>query len=202
MANNSVVGMPGIGNSKTATPREILLSQAGAVYSPKRITIDGSKSRDAGNTGNLDVLRAGMIMAKRFDDAKYAPLILGLTTAVGTTTTLTVSAATAVEVNRRFGSSGTQEMVIVSDINDATYEETVVTSEAITHSAVDTSTGVITVDAMGSTHASGSLLLAVDGTRVDELPRLQNLFILGESYDTGDRRRAAGGGEASACLLG
>lgn len=185
MAHNTVVGLPGIGNAKTATPRDILMTETGVAYMPTRLLIDGSKSRDPGNTGDVDVLRAGVILGKIEDDSKYAPVILGLLSAQATSTTLTVSAAVATEVVRRFGSAGTQQLLVVSDLNEPGYEEIVVTSEYVTHSAVNTTSGVITVDAMEtSDHAAGSFLIAAECTSppASTTTKLSNCFILAERW--------------------
>ncbi len=105
--------VPGLGTEVVATPRKILVNPKNALYLPGGKILSGSNSRDAGNTGYLDTLRAGMILGKRSNDGKYAPSILGLLTAVATPAgaTLTVSTATSVEVLRRITAGGLFKVV-------------------------------------------------------------------------------------------
>ena len=88
MPNLGVFGMPGIGSAVTAYWRRILRSGeyqwlgAGG-------HIDGTKTRDVGNTGYLQHLRAGLMMGKVTATGLYANSIIGLSqgaiTASGTT---------------------------------------------------------------------------------------------------------------------
>lgn len=128
--------------------------------------IDGANSRDSGNTGDLDVLRAGLLMGKITTGGKYAPSILGVLTGAYTSggTTLTVSAAQAVEIARRVGTSGTGTL---NAIGPPSAGGTVATT-AITFSAVNTGTGDITVTSLGVNKIAGTFITAADGT---ESPR-------------------------------
>lgn len=70
---------PGITTGQTATPRKILASLAGAQYLPGGKIIDGSKSRDWGQSASYrDVLRAGLLMGID-KGGKYIPSVLGIT---------------------------------------------------------------------------------------------------------------------------
>lgn len=95
--------VPGLGTEKSAVPRKILLTPNGALYLPGGKIIAGVHSRDPGNTGDLDTLRAGMLMGKRTKDGKYAPSILGHLTVAGTAAGLDITVAAAVgdEIARR-----------------------------------------------------------------------------------------------------
>ena len=140
------MGQPGIGSSSTATPREVFLGEIGH-YKPGGVIIDASESRDPLNTGDLDTLRAGLLLGK-ITSGNYAPAILGVTTVAydvsAAPTSITVSAATAVELVRRKGASGTFELT-----GPPSAAGTVQTS-TVTYSAVDTTTGVITVTSLGA----------------------------------------------------
>lgn len=107
------MALPGIGTERTSTPRKLLLTTEGMLTLPLGRVISGANSRDPANTGDLDVLRAGMVMGKRSNDEKYAPSILGKLTALAAfdDATLTVSAATSVEVLRRITAGGVFRLV-------------------------------------------------------------------------------------------
>lgn len=101
-------GPPGIQAAKTASHRTIFLQRSESFLAQGRI-IDGSKSRDPGNTGNATVLRAGTVMGKITSGGKYATSVLGATTIAlaANGTTVTTSAAVVTELLRRIGASGT-----------------------------------------------------------------------------------------------
>ena len=72
-------------------------------------SIDGTLSRDPGNTGDPPVPAPGLLMGKVTSSGKYAPAILGVTTnaeAIGSTP-IEASAAVVTELVRRVGASGT-----------------------------------------------------------------------------------------------
>lgn len=157
MANPT--GIPGVRSQRTATPRKIFASDD-ARFLPNSLLIDGSKSRDTGNTGDLEVLRAGLLMGKITSGGKYAPAIIGVTTGAvsATGTAVTVSAAQAVELVRRVGATGTIRLVGPPTANGtvATFTET--------YSAVNTSTGEITCSALNADLVAGSFVCADDGS--------------------------------------
>lgn len=104
-----IVGLPGFGSVRTSAHRLIFRdAQISGFLSGGKI-ISGAASRDPGNTGNLDVLRSGLIMGKITSGGKYAPSILGVTTGALLTggTTVSASAATVTELVRRIGATGT-----------------------------------------------------------------------------------------------
>ena len=156
--------LPGMGTERTATPRRVLLSAPQeSLFMPRGRVIDGSQSRDPLHTGDLDVLRAGMLMGKRTANSLYAPSILGVTTAAydasaSVNTQLTVGAATAVELNRRIGASGTCKLT------GPPTAAGVVATQTVTYSAVNVTTGVITITALSADAISGSFLQPNDGS--------------------------------------
>lgn len=160
---SNTFGAAGFATEKTHTPRSVLASPSGAMYMPAGRVLDGSKARDPLNTGDLDVLRPGLLIGKITSGGKFAPSILGVTTvayASGATvnTTLTVSAATATEIVRRIGSSGTFK------ISGPPSAAGTVATATVTFSAVNTSTGVITITALAANYIAGSFIRPADGS--------------------------------------
>ena len=160
--NIPITGLPGVGTARTATPREILAGNAQlAQYVPGLKLIDGSKSRDPLNGTDVDVLRAGLLLGKITSSGKYAPSILGTLSnaASSSATSLTVSAATATEIVRRIGTSGTFKLS-----GPPTAAGTMAT-QTVTFSAVNTTTGVITCSATSAAAIAGSFVQPTDGSR-------------------------------------
>lgn len=161
-----VPGMPGVRTAQSAAHRIVFLQGDWTSNLAQGRIIDGSKSRDSGNTGDLDVLRPGLLMGKITSSGKYAPSILGIMTQaqVATDTSVTVSAAQAVEIVRRVGSTGTLRFV-----GPPTAAGTVATFTE-TYSAVNTTTGVITVSGLDADLIAGSFVCANDGTYLPLMP--------------------------------
>ena len=152
--------VPGLRTSRTYTPRHVLASRDGVRYLPAGKIIDGSKARDPLNTGDLSTLRPGMLIGKITSGGKYAPSIIGKTTAayVDNDTTITVGAATAVELVRRIGATGTFKLV-----GPPTAAGTVAAT-SVTYTAVDTSTGAITCSDLNLAKVTDSLIMPADGS--------------------------------------
>jgi len=145
---------PGIHTERTATPREVLKQQEGAIRLAGGVLVDGSHSRDPLNTGDINVLRAGVILGMHTGNL-WRPSFIGVTTVNYTSggTELTVSAATATEIVRRVGASGTLNLT-----HAPTAGGTVVPYATLTYSAVDTATGVLTITDIGANVVAGSLI--------------------------------------------
>lgn len=132
-------------------PRNIFFTdgQGVGVYDPAtyNTVISGALSRDSGSS-NVSLLRAGLIMGKvtatGANLGKYAPSIIGVTTATigGGATTLNVNAAMATELVRRVGATGT------FNITGPATAGGVATTQLATYSAVNTTTGNITISAL------------------------------------------------------
>jgi len=172
MPNNPVTGLPGVQSDRTASFRRVTLADAKPL--PGGLVVRGADSRDPLNTGDLDVLRAGMVLGKNTSTGKYAPTIIGtLASAFDTDasdpTTMTVSAAPATELDRRIGSSGSFKLV-----GPPTAGGTVAV-QTVTYSAVNTSTGAITVTDPGADAISGSFICDTDGTE-------DPLIVVGDGY--------------------
>lgn len=106
---NLVNGLPGYPTSNvTWEPRKIRRGGQPPRYLDGGVTIKGSVSRDAGNTGYVEVLRPGKIMVKEASGGLYRPFIIGKTTAayVDNDTTLTVPAGVATECARLIAVTG------------------------------------------------------------------------------------------------
>jgi len=165
--NTPVIGTPGVKTTRTATPRKVMNSDQGLSLHPGGEVIDGSLSRDTGNTGDLDVLRAGLLMGKITSSGKYAPAILGnlgaAYDATADTTSMTVTAATAVELARRIGTSGTFKLT-----GPPTASGTVQTV-TVTYSAVNTTTGVLTITSLAADVDEVQTITPTVGANADEV---------------------------------
>lgn len=137
-----IAGRPGLQTKLTAGFR--LISPNGTLSLKEGAGVfNGAESRDPNNTGSTYVLRAGTILAK--NSGKYAPWAIGSTAGALTNsgTSITLAAAEAVELVRRVGASGTFILTGPPTSGGTTRQLTV------TYSAVNTSTGVVTITALG-----------------------------------------------------
>jgi hypothetical protein len=142
-SGQAVLGYPGLRSVSTAEYRRIFTS-ASPAYVPGGRSINGLKARDPGNTPFTDALRAGLLMGKRTANGYFANAIIGTTTgalAAGGTS-ITISAASAVELVRRVGATGNLVLTGPSSAN-GTDTRQVTTA----YSAVNTLTGVVTITA-------------------------------------------------------
>jgi hypothetical protein len=156
-------GLPGVRTARTATQRRVLVTSEGSAYAPQSAVVNGALSRDTGHTGDLDILRCGMLMGRITTGGKLAPAVLGVTIGNYTSggTSITVSAAEAVEIVRRVGSSGNLRYV-----GPPAAAGTVAVISSIAFSAVNTTTGVITVTSLGVNLFAGSFVCATDGSHL------------------------------------
>lgn len=186
----SIVGLPGIKTSRTYTPRDVLLTDIGAEYlAGSRKVIDASNSRDPDNTGNVDVLRPGLFMSKIESTGLYAPTIIDyIETAYGAgVTSFTLSAAAATELNRRYGGTGAEEFYVAGMSTNVFSDETALPSmEGITHTAIDTTTGVVTCSALQNEYPYGFLVIAGEAVRTPSLGQLTNTVILNDTIKVTD----------------
>lgn len=165
---NNPNALPGVGDDRTASYRNILTSAVGLFYKPAGVIVDGSLSRDPGNTSDIDVLRCGLLLGKITTGGKYAPAIIGTLgdDYDGAATQMNVlNVPEATEIVRRLGSSGTFKLT-----GPPTASGTVRT-ETVTYSAVGTGTGgdevqTFVADAASSAGSYTILLQKPDGTTV------------------------------------
>lgn len=163
-----VPGLPGFRAAVTSAYRRVSVDGAMLFAALNRL-IDGTKSRDPLNTGDVDRLQPGLVMGIVTASGKYAPSILGLTT--GTTaqngtnytsggTSIAVAPATAVEIARRVGTSGN-----LNFIGPPSAAGTVAVIQQA-FSAVNTSTGVLTITSLGANLLNGSIVADTDGSHL------------------------------------
>ena len=158
--NNPVTGLPGVGSTRVSMPREILAGNAAfAQFVPGLRTIDGSKCRDALNSPDVDVIRAGTLMGKT-TSGKYAVSVIGaLTVAVAAgATSLIVAPSVATEIVRRLGASGNLKVTGPATAGGS------VQTQSIAFSAVNVAVGIITVNATAAAIVAGSFIQATDGS--------------------------------------
>ncbi|MBA4192223.1 MAG: hypothetical protein C0467_30000 [Planctomycetaceae bacterium] len=144
MGITPIIGQPGIQSGNTVTYRQVFRQPESVLYFPGGGTIDKA-SQDYGNDDPL-TLRGGLLMGRVTSGKKWRPSLMGkmitaALTSVGTS--ITVSVATAKELVRRVGTSGTFKLTGPTAANGTARTVT------ITYSAVDTTTGVITITAAG-----------------------------------------------------
>lgn len=138
-----LLGRPRIGAEQQISHR-IVSRQGFWTFLANGATVDGTKSRDQGNTDDVLLLRPGLFMGKVTSGGKYAPSALGLTNgAYASGTSLTLSVAAATELNRRIGASGTFKLT------GPPAAAGTVRTVTITYSAVVPATGVVTITAPG-----------------------------------------------------
>lgn len=180
--------MPGIGTTKTATPRQIFLNSDRVQYMPGGKVIDGTLSRDTGNTGDVDVLRAGLLMGRTTTGGQYRPSILGVTTAAvtaGATTSLTVGAAVATEVARLITAAAGNVSLYVTGPGAA---NGIVVQSAVTATAASSTT--ITISSVSLPNIiSGAFIQPADGAEepITFIPDQWGLKVTDENSANMDR---------------
>ncbi len=154
-----VPGIPGVRALKTAIHYVIFKGGYIPEILPQGKLIDGVNSRDPGN-GIITSLRPGTLMGKITATGLYAPSVMGTLVSGGTvgSVALTVSTATATELIRRVGASGTFKITGPAVANGVIQQETV------TYSAVVAATGVITCTATVNAYVAGSFIQPTDGS--------------------------------------
>lgn len=164
MSDLYVPGLGGFRAAKTAAHRIVFRQGTMESFLAQGKIINGSLSRDSGNTGDLDVLRPGLLMGRITASGKYAPSLIGVLTQaeIATATTVTVSAAQAVELVRRIGLTGTLRFT------GPPTAAGVVATFTETYSAVDTVTGIVTVSALDAALIAGSFLVPNDGSQIPQ----------------------------------
>lgn len=138
-------GLPQMGTERVARHRTVT-SDAYGKFLPGGGIIDGTKSRDTGEEdGDTNHLRAGLLMGRITASGKYANSFFGTTAGAlaGNGTTITVSVAEALEIVRRIGSTGNLTLTGPPSANSTARSVT------IPFTAVNTSTGVVTVTPIG-----------------------------------------------------
>lgn len=169
----AITGLPGIKTERNFTDRHIRISTENRAYIIAGKTVDGTLSRDPLNGTDTDVLRPGLMLGKVTASKKYASSIIGpiLNAEIATSVALEVSVATALEIVRRIGTSGTFNLVGPPAASG------VPATESVVFTAVDTGTGIITVDATTLAFIAGSFITPDDGSGVPVALVDDNIFI-------------------------
>ena len=138
------LGTPGSAVSDQVTFSTIWLNGVGDCK-PGGGLINVAETRDTGNSSGVGILRTGLLMSYYAAGKDYANWILGVTTGAltGAGTSITISAAGAAELVRKGGATGTFVLTGPEAVAGTTRQVTV------TYSAVDTTTGVVTITAIG-----------------------------------------------------
>jgi hypothetical protein len=158
------IGRPGIGSAITAQRRGVFRDGFFGVF-PGGGTIEGTKSRDPGNSSHSVLsLRPGLLMGKITSSGYWAPTVIGVTQAAYTSgdLSLTLTAAQAAYLVARVGSSGTFKL------KGAATAAGSLTTDTVTYSAVNTTTGVVTITNIAANRIAGSIVVPEDGS---ETPR-------------------------------
>jgi hypothetical protein len=155
-------GKPGVLSSYSAAPRDVFLANRQfAQFVALPATIDGTLSANPLNAPFTWLLYAGTLLGRVSASGKFANSILGVTTAAyahSGGTTISTDVNTAAEIVRRIGASGTFKLT-----GPPAAAGTVAT-QTVTFSAVNTSTGAITITATGADAVNGSLIQPTDGS--------------------------------------
>jgi hypothetical protein len=158
-----VPGMPRVGARVNAVHRIVFKSGQWDSDLAGGKMIDGAKSRDASNSPDVGVLRAGKLMGKVTAGGLYRPSVIGQTGAAALTsdTALTVSAAVAAEVARlkALGGGGDLSLKLVGPPTaGGTVAETPLTVTAVGATTLTLSA------ALGVAKVTGSLITPADGS--------------------------------------
>ena len=160
-------GKPGVMPAIAAAPREVFAANRSfAQFIAGPATIDGRNSGNPANAPYPWVLWAGTLLGRLANSGRYAPGVIGPTTASYAHagpggTTLALAPATAAEVARRVGPTGTLKLT-----GPATPGGPVAT-QVVAYSAVNPATGQVTLAAAAAADAiAGSFVQAVDGSEV------------------------------------
>jgi hypothetical protein len=162
-----VQGLPGARAAKTVLHRAVMLGAWVPDVLPAGKYLAGDASRDPGNTPDVGRIRSGMMIGKISSVVNslgtvgyYAPSVIDVTAGAKAAgdTTVTISAAGAVELARRCGATGTFKLRGPAIANGVSQVETV------TYSAINTTTGAITVTAIVNSYVAGAFVQPTDGS--------------------------------------
>ena len=124
------------------------------------VTIDGTLTSCPANAPYVFQILPGTLLGRVTATRKFAASVLGLTSAATASgaTTIQTDADTAAEVVRRLGAGGTLKLTGPPAAGGA------VATQAVTYTAVNTSTGAITFAATSAAAVGGSLIQPADGS--------------------------------------
>jgi hypothetical protein len=157
-----ILGRPGVSDERQATYGFVFLGGMVQYLAGGKV-IDGARSRNPNGAGNLALtLPPGLLLGKITASGRYAPSVIGVTQGAYTSggTSLTLTAPQAVELVRRVGASGTFNLVgpaTAAGSNNITQ---------VTYSAVNQTTGVVTITNIGANRVAGCLVCPEDGSQI------------------------------------
>lgn len=157
-----LTGTPSVSAVRSSLKRDIRwAAMPPLLFLPNAANVDASEARDSLNSDNVAILRNGLEMGKITASGLWAPSFIGTIDTAHTSdvsTTLSSSVATATELNRRVGASGTFNMT-----GPPTAGGTVATLQ-FTYSAINLTTGDITITAEITNFVTGSWIQPEDGS--------------------------------------
>jgi hypothetical protein len=162
MASNPgyIPGLPRIGSIAKAVHRRIFLGDIEWYLAGGRI-IDGTNADDPGNSPDVAVLRPGTLMGQITSSGLYGTSVIDTLqsayTAGGTSLALTVAGAAA--LNRRVGASGNLTLT------GPPVAGGIVARATVAYSAINLSTGAVTITSPGISFISGSFVQPTDGSQ-------------------------------------
>jgi hypothetical protein len=154
-------GKPGVLGNYTATPREVFYSgREKAQFVAAPVTVDGTLTSCPFNAPYVFQILAGTLMGRVTATKKFANSVIGLSShaLASTDTSLLTDVNTAAEIVRRLGASGTLKLTAPPTAGGT------VATQVVTFSAVNTSTGAITITATGAAAVAGGLIQPTDGS--------------------------------------
>ena len=167
-----IPGLPGVRATKVSQ-HLIVFKQNWPSFLALGRQIDGFNTRDAGNSPDVNTIRAGTLMGKITSAGSdlvspqigaYANSVIDVLQGaiINGATSFTLTPAGAVELVRRIGNSGTVT------ITGPPAAAGTVASNSLNYSAVNTSTGVVTCSATSAAYIAGSFIGGTDGSQVPD----------------------------------
>lgn len=134
------LGVPGIGISKQISFGQVS-ADGNLTYRPAGGRVAQAKGYDAYNADDLRTIRIGTLMAQHPTNLDWAPWVIGVTSGAiaNGATSLTIPAASAVELARRVGATGNLQLTAPPAAAG------VVRVQTLAYSAINTTTGVVTI---------------------------------------------------------
>jgi hypothetical protein len=197
-------GKPGSVGFFVSQPREVFFSgREFAQFWAPPVTVDGTNSGNPSNAPYTWLLWAGQLMGRITATGKYANSVIGLTGAAmaSAATSISTDVNTAAEIVRRIGASGTFKLTGPPAASGT------VATQVVTYSAVNLTTGVITVTATSAAAVTASLIQPTDGSEaiITLLCETDGLQVIDQTHtnrvDVFCGRLLAGGGTINTGMI-
>ncbi len=162
----TITGLPGYRSTRAWEPRRVRRSDAGLKYLDGGAIINGTLSGDGSNTGYVDVLRPGKVMAKQSSGGKYRNAILGRSNLAyaDNDTSIQVDLATATEIARVKAAAGGGNLSLLFVGPPSAAGTVAATSITVTAVTLNGATSTLTVADLNLNKVTDSLLVAADLT--------------------------------------